>query len=199
MSTEPTSSPFLKLPAEVLDRHAKSAKIGGFICILVGIAAMAIPGVFTLGIEIFIGTLLLIAGLTQVFAAFGSMGSRHWFLALFTGLLSTAVGILFLTNPLKGIITLTALLGIFFLVSGIFRLVYSFQIAGKGSAGASIFNAIITIILGALVLSGWPESSPFILGIFLGIDLVFFGFFLLTYSSACKAARSNSESNSGSE
>ncbi|MBC2601841.1 HdeD family acid-resistance protein [Puniceicoccus vermicola] len=186
MSQNPVPSPFLNVSPEILQRHAKSAKIAGIVCILIGIAAMAIPGVFTLGIEIFIGSLLLVAGLTQVFAAVGSIGSRHWFLALLTGILTTAVGILFLTNPLKGIITLTALLGIFFLASGIVRLIYSFQLSGKGSAGVSIFNAIVTIILGALVLSGWPESSPVILGIFLGIDLIFFGLFLLTYSSACK-------------
>ncbi len=174
------------LSPEVLRRHAKSAKIGGLISILIGIAAIALPGLFTLGIEILIGTLLLVAGLTQVFSAFGSTGSRHWLLALLVGLLSAGVGILFLTNPLQGIMTLTALLGIYFLASGILRLIYSFQLSGTGSRGFSIFNAIISIILGALVLSGWPETSLFILGLFLGIDLIFFGFFLITYSSACK-------------
>ena len=188
MSNEPTPppSPLLNLSPEVLQRHSKSARTAGWICLAIGIAAFILPGVFTLGIEILIGTLLLIAGLTQVFAAFGSIGSKHWFLAMVTGLLSAVVGVLFLTNPLKGIITLTILLGIFFLVSGVARLIYSFQLAGKGSRGISIFNAAITILLGVLILSGWPESSPVILGIFLGIDLIFVGIFLLTYSSACK-------------
>tara|TARA_R100000027_G_scaffold67028_1_gene64271 strand:- start:7678 stop:8262 length:585 start_codon:yes stop_codon:yes gene_type:complete len=185
MSTEPTPPVLLNLSPETLNRHAKSAKIWGIVSILIGIAAIAVPGLFSLGIEIFVGTLLLVAGLTQVFAAFGSLGSRHWFLALLIGLLTTAVGVMFLTNPLKGILTLTALLGIFFLVSGFFRLIYSFQLTSGGSKGVSIFNAIITLVLGGLVLGGWPESSPFILGIFLGIDLIFFGLFLLTYSCTC--------------
>ena len=100
--------------------------------------------------------------------------------------LNRPLDLLFLLNPLKGVIALTAILGIYFLASGIFRLAYSFQLAGPGSRGVSLFNAVISIVLGALVLSGWPESSLFLLGIFLGIDLIFFGFFLLTYGSACK-------------
>ena len=187
MTENPTpQNPLLSLSPEILQRHAKSAKIAGFVCLLLGIAAFIVPGVFTLAIEIVIGSLLLVAGLAQIFAAFGAAGSKHRLLALVTGLLTAAVGVLFLLNPLQGVIALTALLGIYFLASGVFRLAYSFQLAGPGSRGVSIFNAVISIVLGALVLSGWPESSPFILGIFLGIDLIFIGFFLLTYSSACK-------------
>jgi uncharacterized membrane protein HdeD (DUF308 family) len=189
MSQEPPlPSALSNLTPEKLRRHGKSAFRGGVISILLGLGAIALPGLFTLGIEIFIGTLLLIAGLSQIFSAIGSTGSKNWWLALLSGILTALVGGLFLLNPLKGVVALTVILGIFFLVSGIFRLFYSAQLKATPGAGWGTINAVISIILGVLVLTGIPEASTFILGLFLGIDLLFFGFFLLVFGSACRNA-----------
>lgn len=176
----------LGLSPENLRRHAKGTFWAGIIAVILGILAIALPGIFTLGVEILVGSLLLVAGLAQVFAAFGSIGSKNWWLALLTGVLATVIGILFLINPFKGAAALTALLGIFFLVSGMFRLFYCIQLKGVPGTGFGIFNAIVTLILGILVLAGWPSSSVYVIGILLGIDLLFLGFFLINFGNACK-------------
>ena len=179
-------SPLPGLDPARLCRHAKGSFWGGIVSIIIGLAAIALPGLFTLGIEIFIGTLLTIAGISQVFASLSSVGSRHWWLALLTGLLTAVVGVLFLLNPFQGAAALTAVFGALFLVSGFFRLFYASQLRGVEGAGWGIFNAIVGIALGVLILAGWPGTSTFILGLFLGIDLLFFGFFLIVFGRACQ-------------
>ncbi|MEM0964829.1 MAG: DUF308 domain-containing protein [Verrucomicrobiota bacterium] len=187
-------NPFANLGPDVLRRNSKAAFWGGILSVILGIAAISLPGVFTLGIEVFIGTLLVIGGLVQVFSAFGSIGSKNWLLAGFVGALTAVVGVLFLLNPLKGVVALTALLGIFFLVSGVFRLVAAIQLRGSGKAtGFAVVNAVITIVLGGLVLAEWPESSIYILGLFLGIDLIFIGLSLIAVSGAMKQAGKGGE------
>jgi len=184
---EPTPSiQAFGLSPDKLRRHAKGTFWAGVIALILGILAIALPGIFTLAVEILVGSLLLVAGLAQIFAAFGSIGSKNWWLALLTGILSAAIGVLFLLNPFQGAAALTALLGIFFLISGTFRLIYCLNLKGVPGSGFGIFNAIVTLVLGVLVLVGWPGSSIYVIGILLGIDLLFLGIFLITFGNACK-------------
>jgi len=186
-------SPLPGLDSARLCRHAKGSFWGGIASILIGLSAIALPGLFTMGIELFIGALLTVAGISQIFAALSSVGSKHWWLALLTGILTSGVGVLFLLNPFQGAAALTAVFGALFLVSGFFRLFYASQLRGVEGAGWGIFNAVIGIVLGVLILAGWPGTSTFILGLFLGIDLLFFGFFLIVFGRACQRAGAGSD------
>lgn len=171
-----------------LGRHAKGSFWAGIVSIVLGLAAIALPGLFTLGIDIFIGTLLTVAGVSQVIAALGSVGTRNWWLALLVGILTAVVGVLFLLDPFQGAAALTIVFGALFLVSGFFRLFYVSQIRGVAGTGWGILNAVISIIIGGIILAGWPDTSTFILGLFLGIDLLFFGLFLILFGQACRRA-----------
>ena len=82
-------SPLPGLDSARLCRHAKGSFWGGIVSILIGLSAIALPGLFTMGIELFIGALLTVAGISQIFAALSSVGSKHWWLALLTGILTS--------------------------------------------------------------------------------------------------------------
>lgn len=184
--------PAIGLDPGKLRKHARATFWTGVGAIVLGVLAVLLPGIFTLGIEIFIGSLLLVAGGFQTVGALGSFRARHSWLALLTGLLTAAVGLLFLLNPFQGAAALTALLGAFFLVAGMFRLLYGIRLRGTPGSGWGVFNGIVTLALGVLVLAGWPETSLFILGLFLGIDLIFLGFFLTAVGGACRRASEGS-------
>jgi uncharacterized membrane protein HdeD (DUF308 family) len=70
---------------------------------------------------------------------------------------------------------LTFVLGISLLASGIMRIILAFGMKeGMPWLGVALSGAI-TLLLGIVILAHWPVSSIFILGMFLGIDLVFAG------------------------
>ncbi len=78
-------------------------------------------------------------------------------------------------NPLLTAVWLTLILGAALVASGIMRIFLGFnmQLARPGSGWSS--SGVITLLLGIIILIHWPVSSLYVLGIFLGVDLVFAG------------------------
>jgi uncharacterized membrane protein HdeD (DUF308 family) len=84
------------------------------------------------------------------------------------------VGILTVLRPVASAEMLTLLMGAFFLVVGLFQLIEPFWI-GLPGWGWHVLNGIITLVLGVLVLAQWPVSGLWVIGMFVGIELIFYG------------------------
>ena len=91
------------------------------------------------------------------------------------------------TRPLISAEAVTLVMAIFFLITGIFQLVASFVVALPG-AGWQGLDGIITIILGALVLAQWPASGLWVIGLFIGIDLIFYGWAWIALALGLRSA-----------
>jgi len=185
--TQPTSiAALIGLSPDKLKQHASLAQGIGIAFIILGILAILLPGPFSLGIELFLGWLLLIGGLLQLIGGFSSLRSKGGWLQLLGGVLSVVVGVLFLLNPFQGVAVLTMFLAAFFFVNGIFRIFYVLGSPGAPGNALAVLNGIFGIIIGVLVWSQWPTSSAWFIGLLVGIDMLFFGMSLLTVASAIK-------------
>ena len=90
-------------------------------------------------------------------------------------MLSIVVGLLFLRAPVGALAALTLLVACYLLVGGIFKVVAA--LAYRFAAwGWSLAGGIIDVILGVLIWQGWPASSLWVIGLFVGINLIFRGF-----------------------
>jgi uncharacterized membrane protein HdeD (DUF308 family) len=146
----------------------------GIMLIVLGCVALGSVVIASLAVEMAFGILLLIAGVGE---AIGSFWVRRWsgfFLHLLSGILSIVVGVLFLARPSSGLVALTLLVASFFLVSGAFKIVatLSYRFAHWGWP---LLSGIIDLVLGVLILADWPKSALWVLGLFLGISLIFRG------------------------
>ncbi|MBI5447274.1 MAG: HdeD family acid-resistance protein [Gammaproteobacteria bacterium] len=160
----------------------------GIILFLIGLVAIGASAQTTLITVVVLGVFLLSAGLLMMVDAF-TFWWRKWqgfFLHLIMGLLYFAVGLSLITNPVLSSISITLLLGIFYLIIGLFRGIYALSIRTP-RWGWNFLNGLISLLLGVLILAAWPASSLFIIGLFVGIDLIFSG---LTYIMAALGARS---------
>ena len=111
----------------------------------------------------------------EVINAFQIKTWGKFLLWLFPGALYIVAGFATFENPLLTAVFLTLLLGIALLISGIMRIVLAFSMKeGMPWVGVAISGAI-TLLLGGVILAHWPVSSIYILGMFLGIDLIFAG------------------------
>lgn len=153
-----------------------------------GLAGLVCTTTTTLITIIFLGGLIFLSGLLVIIDAF-----RFWWhywsgflLHFLLGLLYVVVGFMLIERPLVASVSLTLLLGIFYLVAGLFRLIYATTI-NTPFWGLRFVNALISILLGVLILAAWPSSSLYIIGLFVSIDLLFSG---LTYMMVGISAKS---------
>ncbi len=162
--------------------------VWGIALVILGIIAISATTMTTLVSVLFLGFILLIGGIVIVIDAF-SFWWHIWsgfFLLLLLGILYFIVGMMMVSSPILASISLTLFLGVFYLVIGVFRIIHSLSMRIP-SWGWGVFSGIIAFILGILILTSWPQSGLYIIGLFVGIDLLFIGW---TYIMAAIAARS---------
>lgn len=158
----------------------------GICLIILGIIALVDSVAFTVMSMFFFGWILLIAGIVEAVQTFRHRRSGHLFLHLLNAVLSIIVGLLLLRHPLAGAIVLTLLMAAYFTVAGIFRIITALA-ARVPRWGWALTDGIITLILGILVWTQWPVSGLWIIGLFIGIDLIFAGWSEVMLASAVRA------------
>lgn len=158
----------------------------GIILIVLGIAAIGHTVYTTVASIVFLGILLLISGILQTVYSFWARKWTGFFLSLLAGVLYVVVGSLFIAKPLSGALGLTLLLGSFYVVGGSFRIIGSIM-TRFDYWGWSLFSGVITLLLGILILAGWPETGLWIIGLFIGIDLIIFGWVWVVLALAVKS------------
>lgn len=159
----------------------------GIFLTILGILAIGAAAFTTLVTLFVLGLLLLIAGVVLFIDTFAFWWGKWngFFLHFILALLYIVVGIMVIKQPMAASISLTLFLGIFYVIIGLYRIFVSSGIRSP-RWGWALFNGVISLLLGVLILSSWPASGLFIIGIFIGIDLVFSGW---TFIMAALAAR----------
>jgi uncharacterized membrane protein HdeD (DUF308 family) len=163
---------------EGLRRSWKALMAVGVLAILVGCVAIVVPAVASVATAIFIGWILIIAGAFLVAGAFAAhtIGSVLW--RLVWAFLTVLVGIYLIVEPDSGTLTLTVVLGIYFLFMGITRITVAFMGRGQQGAGLVGLSGIAGLLIGILVLAKLPSSADWAIGLLVGIDLIFAGWTL---------------------
>jgi uncharacterized membrane protein HdeD (DUF308 family) len=146
----------------------------GLVSIVVGFLAISSYYIATMASVVVFGVLLLIAGATEVVHAVLVRNLKGFALHLLAAALYLLVGLFFLEHPVRGARVLTLLLGAGFLVGGLLRIIFSVVMRFPGWSWV-MFLGVVDLILGGIILSGWPGSSEWVIGLFVGIDLLFNG------------------------
>lgn len=150
----------------------------GAVLIVVGLAALSWSVAATLvSVEIF-GWLLLFSGAITVGHAFVRRRWAGFFLELFAGILHTVVGLLMVSNPAASAAVLTLLIAMFLLIGGLFRIIAAVTTRFHHWLWM-LLNGIVTFLLGILIWQQWPLSGLWVIGLFIGIDLLFHGWSLV--------------------
>ena len=153
----------------------KGLLITGLALLFLGLLATIAPLVTSITFTIFFGAVLVLAGVAEVIYAFIERGEHHFLGTLLTGALSTLVGLALLAAPAAGAASITLLLSALFIAGGILRLIIAFLRPVSFSRGWLFANGLIMIVLGAVILSGWPQGSVYALGVLIGVGLFFTG------------------------
>jgi uncharacterized membrane protein HdeD (DUF308 family) len=146
----------------------------GIVLLLLGIAAIVRSFAATVASMVFFGWLLVFGGIIEFAHAFMVGNWAGFFLHLLIAILFGITGVAMLARPLTSAETVTLVMSMFFLIGGLYQLIYAMWTHLPGW-GWHALNGIISAILGGLLLARWPVSGLWVIGLFIGIDLVFYG------------------------
>lgn len=154
----------------------------GVISILGGIFALINPFGATLAAEQLAGWLFLFVGIIQFVAMFSAPTTGGKLFAAIGGVIGVLLGIELLAEPMQGILTLTMVIAILFMATGITRAYVAFGLRKTSAFIPVLLSAIISIALALMIFSGYPQSATYLLGILLGIELISNGISLVMFS-----------------
>jgi len=147
----------------------------GVIYSIAGFIALGSVMMATVASVYFVGIMMIVAGVAEVINAFQVKTWGRFFVWLLLGALYIVAGFAAFENPLLAAALLTLVLAFALIVSGVTRIVLAFGMKGTAPWLWVALSGVITLILGCMILARWPVSSLYVLGLFLGIDLIMAG------------------------
>ena len=158
----------------------------GILTVVFGIIAIGSPLITGVAVTVFVGFLLLASGIAQIVHAFKSQQWGTGFWGTVIGLLGVVAGLLMVFRPLVGLVTMTILLAIYFLVDGISEIIAAFRIKPDQGWGWVLFNGIIAVLLGFMIWRQWPVSGAWAIGLLVGIHILITGWSMIILGSGAR-------------
>jgi uncharacterized membrane protein HdeD (DUF308 family) len=188
MSQVPQVGPadFLRAERESLRRSWFWLLLLGVLLILVGMGAIAYSYLATLATLQTVGILLLVGAGVAVVNAVWARGWRGFWTHLLAGILYLVLGVFFLERPIASATTFTLALAAVFMISGLVRILAAVSARFHGWFWVFL-NGIVTLVLGVMIWQHWPEDSYWVIGLFVGIDMLFVGWSLVMASLAVRS------------
>lgn len=159
----------------------------GIALIVTGLVAIGLAGLTTLFTMIALASLLITAGVIQLINTVKTYRGEGFFLSLLTSIFYVVVGTLLLLNPGVGGLTLTLLLAAFYMVGGLSKMIVA-AVNRFANWGWMFFSGVTSFVLGLLIWLEWPQSGLWVIGLFVGIDLLVLGWLWISLSLAAKDA-----------
>lgn len=156
---------------QTVHRHSWLFLIQGVVMIVAGVLALIYPLVSTVAVAVFLGWMLIFAGIAQGVTLIGGTKVPYFWLQLISAILAVIVGFLFLRNPEAGVGTLVMLMIIYFLLGGVAKIVFALTIRPMENWGWVLASGILGVVISLWLLAN-PEMSLLFLGIFIGVQLL---------------------------
>ncbi len=163
--------------ATSLHEHWRLFLVEGIILVILGLAAIVIPPIATLAVELLFGWLFLFSGIAGAITTFLMREAPGFWWSLVSAILAIAVGVVMLLWPLSGVLTLTVLLITFFIIEGVASIMFALEHKRElsGRWGWMLASGTIDLILAVIIIAGLPGTAAWALGLLVGINLVFGG------------------------
>jgi uncharacterized membrane protein HdeD (DUF308 family) len=165
---------------DVIKRHSLWYLLQGALMTLTGVVALLFPIFSSIAVVVMLGWLLVINGFFQGISLIGATNVPHFWLQLISVALSIVIGTLFLRDPGGGLLSLTLLLIVFFMVGGMAKIIFALTIRPFAKWGWVLASGLVGVVLSLILWSSLPVAAGWLLGLFVGIQLISEGL-ALTY------------------
>ncbi|ATU92044.1 HdeD family acid-resistance protein [Phyllobacterium zundukense] len=175
MSLDAAAEVFRQAMRETVKRYSLWYLIQGIVLVVAGILAIIYPVLSSVAVVFLLGWLLIISGLAQGISLLGARHVPHYWLQLVSVILALLIGFLFLRDPAQGLLTVTLLLIVFFMIEGISKIVFSLTIRPFPNWGWLLASGLVGIVLSLVLLISLPVTALWLVGLLLGLQLISVG------------------------
>lgn len=147
----------------------------GVLLIIVGLLALMAPLIAGVAIAVILGWLLILGGIAHLVLSWHLRGTGGLLWEFLIGLAYIAIGVFLLAHPVAGLVALTAFLGCYLLIKGIFELIMWFRVRHVRGGGWVLFDAIISLLLSGMIWMHLPYSATWVIGTLVGFGILFSG------------------------
>lgn len=170
--------------------HWKAFLIEGILLAILGLAAIVVPPLASLAVTIFLGWLFLISGIAGLALTFWARQLPGFWWSLVSAVLAIVAGFILLTRPVQGTLTLTIVVGVYFVAEGVATIMYALEHRRELSQRWSwlLVGGLMDIIIAAIIIAGLPGSALWAVGLLVGINLLFGGATLIGVALAAHAS-----------
>src|SRR5581483_7796585 len=144
----------------------------GVVYVVAGFIALGSVVMATVASVLVVGVMMIVAGVAELINAFQIKSWGKFLVWALLGALYIVAGFVTFENPLFAAALLTLILGGALVASGLVRIFLAFSMTRESPWVWLLISSIVTMLLGLLILAHWPFSSVYVLGLFLGLDLV---------------------------
>jgi uncharacterized membrane protein HdeD (DUF308 family) len=168
--------------------HWKAFLFEGIVLAVLGLGAMIVPPLASLAVAIFLGWTFLISGVAGLIVTFWARQMPGFWWSLFSAALAVLAGLILLARPMQGVLTLTIVVGAYFLAEGVATIMYALEHRRELSERWSwlLVSGLMDILIAFLIISGLPGSAEWAIGLLVGINLVLGGASLVGMALAAR-------------
>jgi len=178
--------------SQAVKAHWKAFLFEGILLAILGFAALVLPPLASLATTIFLGWMFLVSGIGGLIATYWARHAPGFWWSLVSAALATLTGMLLLARPMQAVLTLTIVLGAYFLAEGVTTIMYALEHRRELSGRWSwlLISGLVDIAIAFMVVMGLPSSAEWAIGVLVGINLLFGGATMI--GMALAARKSNS-------
>src|SRR5258708_24736733 len=168
--------------------HWKAFLFEGILLVILGLAAMIVPPLASLAVTIFLGWMFLISGIAGLVLTFWARQLPGFWWSLLSATLALVAGIVLLARPVQGTLTLTIVVGAYFLAEGVATIMYALEHRRELSQRWSwmLVAGLMDLLIAAVIIAGLPGSAVWAVGLLVGINLLFGGATLIGVALAAR-------------
>lgn len=168
--------------------HWKAFLFEGILLAILGLGAIIVPQVASVAATIFLGWMFLISGVFALLVSYWARETPGFWWSLISAALAVLAGGLLLARPMQGVLTLTIVVGAYFLAEGVTTIMYALQHRKQLSERWSwlLMAGGMDIVIAGLIIAGLPGSAEWAIGLLVGLNLLFGGASLIGMALAAR-------------
>jgi len=174
-SLDAAAEVFREAMRQTVKRYSLWYLVEGVLLVVAGILAVIFPVISSVAAVVLLGWLLIISGALQGISLVGAGHVPHFWLQLISVILAVLIGLLLLRHPGNGLLTITLLLIVFFMIEGISKVVFALTIRPFPNWGWVLGSGLIGILLSLILWVRIPVTAVWLIGLLLGIELISVG------------------------
>jgi uncharacterized membrane protein HdeD (DUF308 family) len=176
--------------ATSLHAHWRFFLIEGLVLLALGVAAIVVPPVATIAVEILIGWIVLLSGIVGLVATLRTRGAPGFGWSMLSAILGIIAGVVLLAWPLTGALSLTMILTAFLTIEGIVSIMYALDHRRELTQRWSfmLVSGVVDLVLAGMIFAGLPATAAWAIGLLVGINLVFGGTALIAMALQARGA-----------